>query len=276
VFISLDPAVTPDNIPVAGMRIGINGKEAVVGQAWKHLDTMISSAFYVPGSGQQLSNLGTIIALEKGPATDEFFLTFEVLGNNTNVVIEPAPLAPAPPADLPEAADIGVRNFDEIDATMAAVTGVSREQVDVASVFDTVQQQLPTVESIEGFLAAQQMAISQMAIEYCNALVDNNGQVLRTDYFPGVDFNATAGSAFDTTTRRGLVITPLLDRIMGSGLTTQPDPVAVSAEIDSLMVNLTACAVAPPTPTCDTLVRTAEVVKAACAAMLGSGVMLLQ
>ncbi|UCC57483.1 MAG: LamG domain-containing protein, partial [Gammaproteobacteria bacterium] len=171
VFISLDPAAIPDNIPVAGMRIGINGKEAVVGQAWKHLDTMISSAFYTPGSGQQLSDLGTIIALEKGPATDEFFLTFEVLGNNTNVVVEPAPLTPAPPADLPAVADIGVRNFDEIDATMAAVTGVSREQVDVASVFDTVQQQLPTVENIEGFLAAQQMAISQMAIEYCNALV---------------------------------------------------------------------------------------------------------
>lgn len=276
VFISLDPAATPDNIPVIGMRLGINGKEAVVGQAWKHLDTMISSAFYVPGSGQRLSDLGTIIALEKGPQADEFFLTFEVLGNNINVVVEPAPLTPAAPADLPEASDIGVRNFDEIDATMASITEVSRAQVDVEAVFDTVRQQLPTVESIEGFLAAQQMAISQMAIEYCNALVDNNGQVLRTDYFPGVDFNATAGSAFDNAAKRGLVVTPLLNKVMGSGLTTQPDPFAVSTEIDSLMIKLTACAVAPPTPTCDTLARTAEVVKAACAAILGSGVMLLQ
>jgi mono/diheme cytochrome c family protein len=276
VFISLDPAVTPDNIPVTGMRLGINGKEALVGQAWKHLDTMISSAFYVAGSGQQLSGLGTIIALEKGPAADEFFLTFEVLGSNTNVVIEPAPLTPAPPADLPEAADIGVRNFDEIDATMAAVTGVSREQVDVDAVFNAVRQQLPTVENIEGFLAAQQMAISQMAIEYCNALVDNNGQILRTAYFPGFDFTSTAGSAFDDTLKRGRVITPLLDKIMGSGLTTQPDPLAVSTEIDSLILDLAACAVAPPAPTCDTLTRTAEIVKAACAALLGSGVMLLQ
>jgi len=276
VFISLDPTASPGNIPVAGMRIGINGKEAVAGQAWKHLDTMISNAFYVPGSGQRLSDLGTIIALEKGPQSDEFFLSFEVLGNNTNVVVEPAPLTPAPPADLPAATDIGVRNFDEIDATMAVVTDVSRKQADVASVFDSVRQQLPTVENIEGFLAAQQMAISQMAIEYCNALVDNNGQMLRTDYFPGFDFTATAGSAFDNATKRGLVITPLLNRIMGSGLTTQPDPVAVSAEIDSLMLDLAACAVAPPTPTCDTLARTTEIVKAACAAVLGSGVMLLQ
>ena len=34
-----------------------------------------------------------------------------------------------------------------------------------------------------GFLAAQQMAISQMAIEYCSALVDNNGQVITTPVF---------------------------------------------------------------------------------------------
>jgi hypothetical protein len=43
-----------------------------------------------------------------------------------------------------------------------------------------------------------------------------------------------------------------------------------------MILRLTACAVAPPTPTCDTAARTLEVVKAACAAVLGSGVMLLQ
>lgn len=275
VFISLDPAAAPDNIPVAGMRIGINGKEAAVGQAWKHLDTMISSAFYVPGSGQPLSDLGTVIALEKGPEADEFFLTFEVLGNNLNVTVEPAPLAPALPPDLPPAADIGLRTFEEIDASMAALTGVSRDQADVKSVFLTVEQQLPTVENIQGFLAAQQMAISQMAIEYCNALVDDNGQVARSDYFPGFDFSASAGTAFDSAAKRDQIVAPLLDSILGLGLTTQPDPFAVSGELDTLMLTLTACATAPA-PTCDTVARTTEVVKASCAAMLGSAVMLLQ
>lgn len=275
VFISLDPAAAPDNIPVAGMRIGINGKEAAVGQAWKHLDTMISSAFYVPGSGQPLSDLGTVIALEKGPEADEFFLTFEVLGNNVNVVLEPVPLAPAAPPDLPPAADIGVRTFAEIDATMAALTGVSREQPDVEVVFRTVEQQLPAVENIEGFLAAHQMAISQLAIEYCNALVDNNGQVTRSTYFPGFDFSASAGSAFDSAAKRDLIIAPLLVAMQGIGLTTQPDPLAVGGELDTLILALSACATAPA-PTCDTTARTAEVVKASCAALLGSGVTLLQ
>ena len=66
-FISLDPTAAPDNIPLAGMRIGINGKEAAVGQAYVNLDTLISSADYTP-QGQRLSDLGTVIALEEGAA----------------------------------------------------------------------------------------------------------------------------------------------------------------------------------------------------------------
>ena len=38
-FISLDPAARPGNIPLAGMRIGVNGSEAEVGQAYRTLDT---------------------------------------------------------------------------------------------------------------------------------------------------------------------------------------------------------------------------------------------
>ncbi|MDX1698382.1 MAG: hypothetical protein R3308_08850, partial [Thiohalobacterales bacterium] len=136
-------------------------------------------------------------------------------------------------------------------------------------------QQLPSVENIEGFLSAHQMAISQLAIEYCNALVDDNGQTARSDYFPDFGFNETAGSAFDSAIKRDRIITPLLEQAMGSGLTTQPDPVTVSTELDNLMQLLSACAL-PPAATCDTVTRTADIVKAACAAMLGSAVMLIQ
>jgi mono/diheme cytochrome c family protein len=275
VFISLDPTAIPDGVPVMGMRIGINGKEATVGQAYKHLDTTLRNALYTPGFGQQLSPLGTIIGLEKGPDTDEFFLTFEVFGNNTNIVLEPQPLQPGTPPDLPEAADIGVRNFGEIHASMAAITGVSPVQIDVNNVFDTVKQQLPTVESLEGFLSAHQMAISQLAIEYCSALVDNNGTIQRSDFFPLFDFSATAGSAFDSAGERDLVILPLVDAVMNSGLTTQPDAAQVISELDDLILILTACATGP-SPGCDTVARTRKIVKATCAATLGSAAMLIQ
>jgi hypothetical protein len=281
-FISLDPAFSPGNIPVAGMRIGVNGKEASVGQAYRNLDTVINSSSYMPGIGQALSSLGTVIPLEKGPGADEFFLTFEVLGTQTNVVLEPAPVTPAPPPDLPEVSDIGVRNFDEIDATMSAVTAVPRNQVDVDDVFTTIKQQLPTVENIEGFLSAHQMAVSQLAIEYCSALVDNNGQVLRGDYFrdsagiQSFDFGATAASAFDTQAKRDLVISPLLDNIIGTGLTTQPDLGNVRSELDNLMLILGTTSDCAPQPSCNTTLRTEQIVKATCAAALGSAAMLIQ
>jgi hypothetical protein len=273
-FISLDPAAAPDNIPISGMRIGINGKEAAVGQAYVNLDTLISSTFYTP-AGQTLSNIGTVIPLEKGPKDDEFFLTFEVLGDNTHVVLEPQPLQPGTPPDLPPAPDIGLRTYDEINATMAAVTGVSKQQAAVKTTYATIRQQLPGVESIEGFLSAHQMAIAQLAIEYCNALLDNNGQISRSAYFPTFDFTRTADTAFDTAAQRDAVIVPLLASIMGTGLTTQPDPVAVTGELDNLIAGLTACA-SGPAPSCATTGRTQEIVKATCAATLGSAVMLLQ
>jgi hypothetical protein len=273
-FISLDPTAAPDNIPLAGMRIGVNGKEAAVGQAYANLDTVISSTFYTP-SGQTLSNIGTVIPLDKGPGDDEFFLTFEVLGSNTHVVLEPQPLQTGTPPDLAPVPDIGLRTFDEINATMAAVTGVSTQQTAVKSTYATIKQQLPGVESIEGFLSAHQMAIAQLAIEYCNALLDNQGRITRAAYFPTFDFNQAAGTAFDTAGQRDAVIVPLLAGIMGTGLTTQPDPVAVTGELDTLIAGLTTCA-SGPAPTCATTGRTLEIVKANCAATLGSAVMLLQ
>ena len=115
------------SIPIAGMRIGVNGAEADVGQAYRTLDTTITDSQYGP-LGQPLANVGTVIALEKGPDADEFFLTFDVLGTHSNVRLDPVPLAPAPPADVQRPADIGLRVFDELNATMAELTGVSRDR----------------------------------------------------------------------------------------------------------------------------------------------------
>jgi hypothetical protein len=138
---------------------------------------------------------------------------------------------------------------------------------------------LPTVENIEGFLSAHQMAVSQLAIEYCSALVDNNGGILRQDYFPGffpaIGDPETADTAFDSPAKRSLVITPLINNIIGTGLTTQPDAIDVTAELDQLILILTGCAIGP-TPTCATVLRSEQITKAACAATVGSAVTLLQ
>ena len=267
-FISLDPNAHPDNIPIRGMRIGINGREATVGQAYRFLDTTINSTEYVPGSGQPLSDIGTVIALEKGPESDEFFLSFEVLGSHTHVVTEPAPVPPATPADLPPVSDVGLRLFSEINATMATATGVAQTESNVSATYSAIEQQLPTSESIDGFLSAHQVAISQLAIEYCNALVEDT--TLRASYFPGVDFNASVTTAFGSTAARDLVFDPLLTHVMNTNLTTQPDVATVKTELNSLVDKLTACGSSCASD------RTRTVVKASCAAVLGSAAMLVQ
>ncbi|MGB5260090.1 MAG: LamG domain-containing protein [Gammaproteobacteria bacterium] len=279
-YISLDSNVIPDGIALAGMRIGVNGSEATVGQAYTNINTTISSSLYTPGMGQPLSPMGTVIPLQNGASFDEFFLTFEVLGGSTHAFSEPPVVAPASPPDLPAAPVIGLRTFDEIDATMSSITDVSREQVDVEGVYQTVKQQLPTVESIEGFLSAHQMAISQMAIEYCSALVDNNGQTSRDSYFPNFfppngQAPAAADTAFDTAGKRDMIIIPLMNKVMNTNLTVQPDTADVTTELDSLITKLTACA-SGPAPTCATTQRTEQVVKSVCAATLGSAAMLIQ
>lgn len=270
-FISLDPEAEPDGLVVAGIRIGINGKEAQLGQSFSTLSAEVSGDLYSSAAGQLLSALGAVVPLEQGPELDEFFLTFEQLGSLTHVSTPPAFIQPGPLPTLDPVSDIGLRTFDRIHYTMAAVTGVSPSQNAVRTTFETVKQQLPTVENIEGFLSAHQMAVSQLAIEYCNALVENQGQTPRTTYFAGFDFNAAPSVAFDGAAKRNQVIDPLLGRMMGAGLASQPDPADVRAEINGLIDRLLGCA------TCQAnQQRTRDIVKASCAALLGSAVMLLQ
>ncbi len=57
-------------IDIKGLRIGINGKQAVAGQSFANMNESISIAQYDIQTGQLLSSLGAVIALEKGSNSD--------------------------------------------------------------------------------------------------------------------------------------------------------------------------------------------------------------
>lgn len=274
-FISLDQTVTPGSIALEGMRIGINGKEAAMGQAYAELVTTINATDYTP-NGQSLSPIGTTIALEKGADSDQFFLTFERLGSNVNVYTEPAVPLPATPADSGPSSRIGLRTFEEIDASMSALTGVPRTNSAVNATYDLVRQQLPSVENITGFLSSHQVAVSQLAIEYCSELVDDAG--LRSSLFPGFDFTAYANDVPDATWE-SQVVDPIIDRFLGQNLATQPLPADVRNELMLLLTNTSDSTrpqgLARCGATCDAD-RSYVVTKAACASVLGSAALLLQ
>jgi hypothetical protein len=142
------------------------------------------------------------------------------------------------------------------------------------------------------------MAIAQLALTSCNELVEADKLLASNDsnrFFDGFDFNATAATAFDNTTKRNQIIDPLLAAVLNvdgvdpsNNLTSQPDETEIrnmlgattTQDLDaalsgdsyeSLITNMTACG-----GTCDTITRTEETVKAVCAATVGSAVMLIQ
>jgi hypothetical protein len=275
-FISLDGTAQPDGIDLQGLRIGINGQESVVGQAYANLDTTISSLIYDPATGQPLADIGAVLPLELGPDSDEFFLTFDLLAGNS--FSRPAPVTPPAPSpqDLAPASDIGVRTFDEINATLSEVTGVSMADPDVENTYNTIKQSLPTVETIEAFLSSHQVAIAQLAIEYCNALIDDSG--LRSQIFPGFPFGSPVSTAYPAS--QDLLLDPLLDRLNGTVINdigTQPDRTAAKVELSQLINGIPSDPIRPGLAFGGgDATRTQIIAKAVCSAYVGSAAMLVQ
>lgn len=265
-FISLDAAATPGNIPIKGMRIGMNGIEPVTGQAYRNLDTAITDSLYTATAGQSLANVGTIIGLEKGPQFDEFYLCFDQLGANSRVCSsDPAAIQPAV-VNVARPSTIGLRTFEEIMSTLSALTGISPNAAGVRTTYLNVKQQLPTTENFQGFLAAHQVGLAQLAISYCSALVDDNAardQLWGTPEVLNADF-ATQGG-------RDRIVDPLLTRVLGSQqLDTDPLLANVKSELDSL-ISGRLCQSA-----CTDATRKRTVVKAVCAAAMGNATTLVQ
>jgi hypothetical protein len=286
-FVSLDSTAMPGSIPIKGMRIGLNGAEPPVGQAYRLMDTVIADANYSAATGQTLSTVGTIIGLEKGPTTDEFYLCFDQLGTHTNACSNYAQAVTPGKYDkvagVVRPSEIGVRTFDAINATMAAVTGVSPNTPAVKSTFLSVRQSLPAVVSLEAFLASHQTSIAQLAIQYCSALVDNPG-----GYFGSLNLNGAPDAVFGTTAGKDQLIDPLITNMIGN-VTSAPtaaqmknvyDPVANGSPPDegtdprdglyNMIDKLNDCGgtACPPS-------RTKLIAKATCGAVLGSGAVLI-
>jgi hypothetical protein len=163
--------------------------------------------------------------------------------------------------NVARAADLGVRSFERVNATLSTITGVPTTQTVVATLFGNVKQSLPTTENFQGFVGSHQTAIAQLSIQYCAVLVDD--AALRTQFF-GAGLNV--GAPLDGTART-LIADRLIERMLNNGATplaTQPDPATVRTELNALMDRLQTRGASTPT-----------IVKAACAAVAGSAGMLV-
>jgi len=308
-FITLDNTIDPTGIRIRGMRIGINGREASNGQGFASMNEVIGvTGTYDPNNGGQLlSSIGTIVALEKGPAPqtpltpDMIFLSFEELDGKLPVkdYTENYPTTPEP-MDPDVKSAVMIHNFEEINASMAAMTNVPRtleaiggnsniNPSDSNGTYTDVVQALPGTSEVDTFVPSQQMAITQLAIEYCNALVDGSGSTAPGSYFNGgLTFSATSPTLnFSNATERDYIITPLLERVFNvdgaTELLTMPAASDLRNYLTWLMhgnggtiTGLDAVAeCGGGTGTC-TAARTKTIIKSTCAAAIASAPMLLQ
>lgn len=274
-FVTLDGS-QPEGIPIEGVRVAMNGLEAPVGQSYSTLVDTLSAAEFVE-LGQPLSALGAVLPLEKGPADDEFFLTFDRL-HVTSYVRAADPTLTIVESDLDPASRVGMKTFDEIDATYSAVTGVDRmDFTSVDMTFQELRQSLPAVEDINTFLSSHQVAIAQLAISYCDAMIGSNASPNpdAATKFPGFQFGSAPGVAFAAGTERDKFVNPLINDIMGTGLASQPAFADVYSELASF-----SAAGTRPDNLIDRLLAggsdTRAISKGVCAAMLGNATTLIQ
>jgi hypothetical protein len=267
--VGLNDNANLDGIDLEGMRIGVNGREEKTGQVFATLDSVVNGTQATNTLGYPVSTQGTIIPIQKGPDLDEFFLTFENLGGVTSTRTAEAIPTVAAPIDLPAQAEIGVRDFAEINASMAALTGVPSNRSEVLTTFNQLRQQLPSVTAIDSYLTSNQMAVTQLAIRYCDTLVEDSA--MRASFFPSLNFAQNVNNGVDTAFKDSL-INPLMQKMLLSDDISQPTASEVRPELDALVDRLTTCS-SNNSCASDT---TETLAKASCAAVLGSAVVVLQ
>jgi hypothetical protein len=286
--ISLDGS-TPEGISMQGLHLAMNGQEVEKSQSYANMDQTLSAALFEE-LGQPLSTLGAVIPVEKGPAEDQFFLTFDELDGVT-YSRQDAPTLIITPTDLAPASQVGIRTFDEIDASYSSILELDRLIVynsggviaaHVDETFQELRQSLPAVEEVTTFLSSHQVAIAQLAIQYCDAAIGSNANpnphaedVVWTEF----DFDQPAATAFSVANRNNFV-DPLIARAVGQAssgtqLSTQPTYTSVHDELAAFQAagnrpsNLIDRLLAGPSDT-------RAIAKGVCASVLGSAATLLQ
>ena len=272
-FVTLTANAQPQNIPIAGMRIGINGQIPTVGQSFSTLNTTIGGSAYTAANGQLLSSVGAVIGVDTGVASDMFFLSFDQLGNQTNVYIEPAVPANPPADDETPQPDLGVHTFAEINASMSVVTGVPIGDSVVSAAYASLEQSLPAVPQITAFTASEQTAISQLAGAYCGELLSNASY--RDAFFgtgsatldanlgqPASWFSGNSGN-------QSLVITPVVNALSVGTMVDPTYATALQTELSNLFNTI-------PTLTLSSPATVSVATQAVCQAALGSAALTLK
>ncbi|HZC85601.1 MAG TPA: hypothetical protein VE266_01280, partial [Steroidobacteraceae bacterium] len=267
-FISLDPTAMPANLPISGIRIGVNGVLAPAGQAFTSVNSTIGGSNYTAANGQLLSPLGTVVPATLGPSNDLFFLSFDQIGSASHVYVDPTPPGTPPALPTTPQPDFGVATFERVNHSLSKITGVPITDSAVNNLYGLSQQSMPAGPLIAAFGPSQQAAISQLANTYCREMMASNA--LRDQFF-GAGIEASLGqNAGVLVGAGGAALRQTIKSALATNAVGNANPQtagAVTAEVDALLQRI------------QSLSGTATVsdaTVAACTAVLGSAAVTLQ
>jgi hypothetical protein len=266
-FISLDGSAMPANLPLSGMRIGVNGVLAPSGQAYTSVNATVGGSNYTAANGQLLSPLGTVVPATLGPANDLFFLSFDQIGTHVHAYVDPTPPGTPPALPTTPQPDFGVATFERYNHSLSRITGVAITDSVVNSLYQASQQSMPSGPLIAAFGSAQQTAFSQLASAYCGEMMASTA--LRDAFFGGssldASLNSSAASFFSSAGNRTTVEQALVKAALG---TANPQVASVvTSEVDALLLKI---------PSLNGSATVSQATKAACTAVLGSAAVTLQ
>ncbi len=247
-FISLNPNATVANIPISGIRYGVNGAMQSSGQSWQMVNTMLGGSAYTAASGQLLSKVGGIVASDKGADSDVMFLTFDQLGSHSHPFVNTA--APAAGRDLRGrvAADQWCEVLRPDQRRDGADHGRSAHQPD-----DQHAVQLTAAVAADDAMTCQP-SWHLLRLRSRSSPMPTARLPTKTTLFPGLDttqtnpatyFGAAPAAGSPATGNRALVINPLVTNALGGATTNAQQAQVVTDELNLLITNLAATTPAP-------------------------------
>lgn len=147
-------------------------------------------------------------------------------------------VAPTDPGQIINNTEVseGIKSHEQIFYTMSSLTGVPVTNNEVRNVYNQVSTSLPTDNDLKVFLPPHQLAITKLAAEFCNSLVENAN--LRQAIWPSyTGFATTVGRGSLSAQNREIIIQGAVDAFWG-GVISEDELYAAEEELDLLITDL--------------------------------------
>jgi hypothetical protein len=102
---------------------------------------------------------------------------------------------------------VGIKNYEQILYSMSSVTGVPYTNTGIQNVYKKITLQMSSDNDLKSFLPANQVAITTLAGEFCNGLVENPSY--RVLVWPTINFGQTPTQVFNAANKKIIIDTAI-------------------------------------------------------------------